>query len=214
MVDAFVDGAHTVSEEVLDIDEEAFRDNVLASTLYGYLSVPAVRNYLQRGKERSNTSASASEIKKRISAHIIRRMDRSTLHLLGPGTTVKAITDALGLSKTLLGVDALANGELVGSDLNEEGILALIEQFEERKIIVTPIGGNGFIFGRGNKQFSPEVIKRVGTENVIVVGTQDKLSKLQALRVDTGDSDLDQALAGYIEVIVGDEEILKMEIRC
>jgi predicted polyphosphate/ATP-dependent NAD kinase len=214
MVDAFIEGAHTVVEEVLDIDEEAFRDNELASTLYGYLLVPAVRNYLQRGKESSNTSVSASEIKQQIAAHIIQRMDKDALHLLGPGTTVKAITDELGLAKTLLGVDALANGELVGSDLNEEGILSLIGQFEERKIIVTPIGGNGFIFGRGNKQFTPEVIKQVGAENIIVVGTQDKLNKLQALRVDTGDSVLDQNLAGYVEVIVGGNEILKMQVLC
>jgi len=214
MVDAFVEGAHTGAEEVLDIDEEAFRDNELASTLYGYLMVPALRNDLQRGKESSNTSVSASEIKRQIAAHIVRRMHRDALHLLGPGTTVKAITDRLGLTKTLLGVDALANGKLVGSDLNEEGILDLIEKFEKRKIIVTPIGGNGFIFGRGNKQFTPEVINQVGTENIIVVGTQDKLNKLQALRVDTGDSALDQALAGYMEVIVGGNEILKMEVLC
>jgi len=214
MVDAFIEGAHTVVEEVLDIDEEAFRDNELASTLYGYLLVPAVRNYLQGGKEASSMGISAVESKRMIAAYIIRGMDQDTLHLLGPGTTVKAITDALGLSKTLLGVDALANGALVGSDINEKGILSLIEQFKERKIVVTPIGGNGFIFGRGNKQFTPEVIKRVGTDNIIVVGTQDKLSKLQALRVDTGDSDLDQALAGYTDVIVGDNEILKMEVLC
>jgi predicted polyphosphate/ATP-dependent NAD kinase len=214
MVDAFIEGAHTVVEEVLDIDEEAFRDNVLASTLYGYLLVPAVRDYLQRGKEASSTGISTVESKRMIASYIIQRMDKDTLHLLGPGTTVKAITDQLGLGKTLLGVDALANGKLVGSDINEKGILSVIEKFKERKIVVTPLGGNGFIFGRGNKQFTPEVIKMVGTENIIVVGTQDKLNKLQALRVDTGDSDLDQALAGYTEVIVGDNEILKMEVLC
>jgi predicted polyphosphate/ATP-dependent NAD kinase len=214
MVDAFIEGAHTIVEDVLDIDEEAFRNNVLASALYGYLLVPAVRNYLQRGKESSNLNVSAAESKRMIAAYIIRHMDQDTLHLLGPGTTVKAITDQLGLAKTLLGVDALAKGELVGSDINEKGILSLVEQFKEKKIIVTPIGGNGFIFGRGNKQFTPEVIKRVGMENIIVVGTQDKLNKLQTLRVDTGDSDLDQTLAGYTDVIVGDNEILKMEVLC
>ncbi|MBN2552684.1 MAG: ATP-NAD kinase family protein [Spirochaetales bacterium] len=212
MVDAFLEGAPTVAEEVLDIDEEAFRDNELASRLYGYLLVPAVRDYLQRGKERSNISVSASEVKQRIASYIIRHMDRDALHLLGPGTTVKAITDALGLTKTLLGVDAVANGELVGSDINEEGILSLIAKYKESTIIVTPIGGNGFVFGRGNKQFTPEVIKRVGTENIIVVGTHDKLNGLQALRVDTGDAALDQALAGYREVVVGDNEFLKMEV--
>ena len=212
MVDAFVEGAHTVVEEVMDIDEDAFRDNVLASTLYGYLSVPAVRDYLQGGKEASGTGISAVESKQTIAAYIIQRMEKHTLYLLGPGTTVKAVTDALGLPKTLLGVDALVNGELIGTDINEKGILSLIEKFKERRIVVTPIGGNGFIFGRGNKQFTPEVIKRVGTENIIVVGTQDKLNKLEALRIDTGDAELDQVLAGYREVIVGDNEFFKMEV--
>jgi predicted polyphosphate/ATP-dependent NAD kinase len=214
MVDAFIEGAQTVVQEVVDIDERAFRDNVLASTLYGYLLVPAVSNYLQRGKEASSTGISAAESKQMIAAYIIQRMDKDTLYLLGPGTTVKAITDALGLPKTLLGVDALANGELAGSDINEKGILSLIGQFKERKMIVAPLGGNGFIFGRGNKQFTPEVINRVGTENIIVVGTRDKLNKLEALRIDTGDGELDQVLAGYTEVIVGDNEILKMEVLC
>jgi predicted polyphosphate/ATP-dependent NAD kinase len=212
MVDAFVEGAHTVVEEVMDIDEEAFRENVLASTLYGYLLVPAACDFLQGGKEASSTGVSAVESKRMIADYIIQHMEKDTLHLLGPGTTVKAITDRLGLAKTLLGVDALANGELIGTDMNEEGILSLIEQFRERRIVVTPIGGNGFIFGRGNKQFTPEVIKRVGTKNIIVVGTQDKLNKLEALRIDTGDAELDQLLAGYKEVIVGDSEVLKMEV--
>jgi predicted polyphosphate/ATP-dependent NAD kinase len=214
MVDAFVGGAHTVVEEVFDIDEKAFRQNVLASTLYGYLLVPAVQVYLQGGKECSNTSVSASQAKQQIASYIIGRMRKDILYLLGPGTTVKAITDALGLPKTLLGVDAIANGELVGSDINEEGISSLISQFKNIKMIITPIGGNGFIFGRGNKQFTPAVVKRVGIENLIVVGTQDKLSKLQVLRIDTGDLDLDQALTGYTDVIVGNNEILKMEVLC
>ncbi len=212
MVEAFIEGAKTAVEEVMDIDEQAFRENVLASTLYGYLLVPAVRNYLQCGKEASTTGAVAAESKRTIAASIIRRMEKDALYLLGPGTTVKAVTDQLGLPKTLLGVDALANGELIGSDINEKGILSMIEQFEKIKIVVTPLGGNGFILGRGNKQFTPEVIKAVGTENIIVIGTQDKLNKLEALRIDTGDAELDRVLAGYTEVIVGENEIVKIEV--
>ena len=212
MVEAFIEGAQTVAEEVMDIDEQAFRENVLASTLYGYLLVPAVRSYLQCGKEASTTGTTAAESKRALADSFIRRMQTDTLYLLGPGTTVKAITDRLELPKTLLGVDGLANGKLVGCDINEEGILSLIERFKERRIVVTPLGGNGFIFGRGNKQFTPEVIKEVGAENIVVVGTRDKLNKLEALRIDTGDAELDQVLAGYTDVFVGDNEIVKMEV--
>jgi predicted polyphosphate/ATP-dependent NAD kinase len=120
----------------------------------------------------------------------------------------------LGVSKTLLGVDAVHAGELVRDDVNERDILQLFEYYEKRKIIVTPIGGNGFIFGRGSKQFTPTVIRAVGRENVIVVGTRDKLSNLDCLRVDTGDLDLDETLAGYITVTIGYREGMMVKVTC
>ncbi len=214
MVDAFIKGSHFTEEEVLDIDETAFRENRLASQLYGYLLVPDVKEYLQGSKECSNTSVPTVESKKKIAAFILENMDKNALYLLGPGTTLKTITDTVGVGKTLLGVDALADGKIIGADVNEQGILSLFQKFEKIKIIVTPIGGNGFIFGRGSKQFTPDVIKRVGRENIIVVGTLDKLNKLDSLRVDTGNFDLDQTLSGYMEVTVGYNEILKMDVKC
>jgi predicted polyphosphate/ATP-dependent NAD kinase len=212
MVDAFVEGADVTEEEVLDIDEDAFREGRLDSTLYGYLLVPDVKDLLQGGKEAS--AGSATESKKEIAAYIVGGMEIGALYLLGPGTTLKAIADEMGVVKTLLGVDAIFGGELVGTDLNEHAILRLFEQYERKKIIVTPIGGNGFIFGRGNKQFTPEVIKHVGKKNIIVVGTSDKLSKLDCLRVDTGDFELDRHLSGYMDVTVGYKYSKVMAVRC
>jgi len=214
MVDAFVDGVDVTEEEVLDIDEEAFRDDRLASKLYGYLLVPEVRTFLQPGKAASSVGRSASETKQAIAAQIVEEMDPETLYLLGPGTTVRAITDRMGLAKTLLGVDAVLAGQLVGEDVNERGILDLFERCSQRKIVVTPIGGNGFIFGRGSKQFTPAVIREVGRENILVVGARDKASKLDCLRVDTGDLALDETLSGYVEVTVGYREAMVMKVRC
>lgn len=212
MVDAFIEGAGVSEEEVLDIDEQAFRDNRLDSKLYGYLLVPQARKLLQGGKECSNTGPSSDKIKKEIADYVVGSMKKGVLYLLGPGTTVKAITDTLGVRKTLLGVDAVIDGNLVGSDLNEAGILDLLGKSGQSCVIVTPIGGNGFIFGRGNKQLSPEVLKRIGKENIIIVGTMEKLNKLQALRVDTGDYSFDRILAGNMEVVVGNKESLKIEV--
>jgi predicted polyphosphate/ATP-dependent NAD kinase len=214
MVDAFVEGTDVTEEEVLDIDENAFREDRLASRLYGYLVVPEVRRFLQPGKAASSVSKSSVESKKEIAVDVVEGMDPETLYLLGPGTTLRAITDEIGLPKTLLGIDAVFGGALVGTDLNEKSILNLLEGYEKRKIIVTPIGGNGFIFGRGSKQFTPEVIRQVGRENIMVVGTRDKVSQLSCLRVDTGDLELDEALCGYITVTVGYKEGMVMEIRC
>jgi predicted polyphosphate/ATP-dependent NAD kinase len=214
LIDAFIEGAETTEEEVLDIDEAAFRQNKLASKLYGSLRVPAVKRFLQGGKEASGSGVSVRESKQQIAAYVVETMEPRTLYLLGPGTTVKSIADAAGVRKTLLGVDAYADGNLVGSDVNEKAILSLADKYPQVKIIVTPIGGNGFIFGRGSKQFTPEVITRAGRKNIAVVATPDKLHHLEALRVDTGDFELDQVLAGYIEVIIGYKEVMKMEVRC
>jgi predicted polyphosphate/ATP-dependent NAD kinase len=213
MVDAFVEGTDLTEEEVLDIDEEAFRQDRLAATLYGYLLVPEVRRFLQPGKAPSQTSRSSAESKRDIAAYVVEHMDPETLYLLGPGTTVRAITEEMGLPKTLLGVDAVYAGELVGRDVNERAILSLLEQHDRRQIIVTPIGGNGFIFGRGNKQFTPTVIRQLGRDNIIVVSTRDKISQLDCLRADTGDLELDEVLAGYLKVTVGYGEAMMVPVR-
>jgi len=214
MVDAFLEGTDLTEEEVLDIDEAAFREDLLASRLYGYLVVPEVRRFLQPGKAASSTAPSSRESKKEIAAYIVEEMDANTLYLLGPGTTLKAITEEIGLPKTLLGVDAICAGQMIEKDLNENSILRLFERYKNRKIIVTPVGGNGFIFGRGSKQFTPEVIKQTGKKNIIVVGTRDKVSQLDCLRVDTGDFEIDEMLSGYLKVWVGYMEAIVMKARC
>lgn len=214
MVDSFIKGTDLKEEEVMDIDEDAFRNNKLSATLYGYLNVPYVKRLLQSGKEASRTDKHTMEDKEGIARHIIEEMDDETLYLFGPGTTTKAITDKLNLSKTLLGVDAVFKRKLVGKDLNEEGILKLLKKYNKVKIVITPIGGNGFIFGRGNKQFTFDVIRRIGKENIIVVGTEPKLRNLNCLRIDTGSLEVDKILQGYIKVVTGYREKMMMEVRC
>lgn len=214
MVDAFIEGAELNEEEVLDIDEEAFRRGVLDARLYGYLRVPSVKQFLQAGKEASSAGASNIESQKEIGEYVAESLDCETLYFLGPGTTVKAVATAIGIDKTLLGIDAVCGGNQVGSDLNESSILALMADHPKRAIIVTPLGGNGFLFGRGNRQFTPAVIRGVGRENIKVVATHDKLGKLKCLRVDTDDPELDQELAGPIEVIVGYKYSKVVRVAC
>ena len=203
LFDAFVEGTDVSEEEVLDIDEDAFRAGIVDSHHYGFLLAPEVGRLLQAGKELSGTTGSTAEAKQDIAAAVVDEMVPGTLYLLGPGTTVRAVADELGIGKTLLGVDAVVDRQLVGSDLNERAILELLDRHARAVIIVTPLGGNGFIFGRGNKQFTPTVLRRVGRENIILIGDRGKLMKLPGLHVDTGDQELDQALSGYMDVIVG-----------
>jgi len=214
MVESFLEGAELTEEEVLDIDEESFREDRLDAQLYGYLLVPDVEEKIQPGKVASGTGRSTRIAKQAIGAYIADRMETGTLYLLGPGTTVRAISEELGLAKTLLGIDAVVDNQLIRKDINEQQILDLLQAYPERTIIVTPIGGNGFIFGRGNKQFTPRVIREVGRDKIQVVATRDKLQPLDCLRVDTGEGEVDRMLAGYMKVIVDYREGKVMKVMC
>jgi len=202
LLDAYIDGADVSEHEVLDIDEDAFRDGKVDRRHYGFLLVPEVSEMLQAGKESSGGGLS-SEAKHDLAEAVVEQFHPDTLYLLGSGTTVRAVADVLGIDKTLLGVDAVVDGRLVAMDVNERAILDLLDEHAQAVIVVTPLGGNGFIFGRGNKQFTPDVLRRVGRDNIVVIGNREKLLRIPALHVDTGNEALDNELAGYVDVIVG-----------
>ncbi|MEM3640431.1 MAG: ATP-NAD kinase family protein [Candidatus Bathyarchaeia archaeon] len=192
----------TLEAEVMDIDEEAVRQGIVSPKLYGYLKIPFQRRLVQDAKVPS--SGGDREAREAIACEVIDRMMDDCLYIIGPGTTTKAITSKLGLNKTLIGVDVVFRGKLIGIDVNEAQLLKLVEN-HSAKIIVTPIGGQGYIFGRGNQQISPEVIKKVGKDNIMVIATPEKINSLRGrpLLVDTGDREVDGMLKGYIRVITG-----------
>jgi len=189
--------------EVMDIDEEAFREDRVSAHLYGYLSVPYARGLTQSAK--AGGVAGEERALNDVATEVIRDMRPGALYILGPGTTTRTIMTRLGLEKTLLGVDAVLGGALAGSDLTEEGLLRLLQTHPEAHIVVTVIGGQGHIFGRGNQQISPAVIRRVGQAGITVIATQTKLLSLEGrpLLVDTGEPALDAELHGYVKVVTG-----------
>lgn len=208
-----LENIETEEREVLDINEESFREGRLDSKLYGYLKIPKIPEFVQESKSGSQLGQSSEISKLGIAHHIVKNMENEILYFLGPGTTVKAITDELKEPKSLLGVDALYNKKIIASDINEERILKLLKKYKKAKIILTPIGGQGFLLGRGNKQFTPQVLRKIRKENIIVISTEDKIRKLDCLRIDTGDNEMDNLLKGFIKVIIGykEEVIRKIE---
>ena len=144
--------------------------------------------------------------------HIIEEMKPDVVYVVGPETTTRTIGNLLDEKKTLLGVDIFCNKKIVAKDANEERILAEVRG-KSARIIVTPIGGQGFIFGRGNQQISPRVVREVGLDNIVVVATKHKLSGLKSLRVDTGDPKLDEELRGYKKVVTDyrEEHVVHVE---
>ncbi len=197
--------------EVMDIDEDAFRSGVLSAKLKGYAKVPYQPFYIQGSKTASPNLIDDRMDKEAIAKYIADIMEDGVYYILGPGTTVAAIADFLGVEKTLLGVDVIVNKRLFKKDVNESQLLSL-ESSKPAKIIVTVIGNQGFIFGRGNQQISSKVIRRVGIENIIIIATPYKLSTLKGLRVDTGDPELDSQFKGFLKVITGygEKELVKV----
>jgi predicted polyphosphate/ATP-dependent NAD kinase len=200
--------------EVMDIDEDAFRMGRVSAALYGYLRVPADAARTQSMKAgRVESDASAQE---QLVYRIVDEMVPDDLYVIGPGTTTHAITNHLGLAGTLLGVDVVRNEELVAADVTETRLLEILagQPPGSAWIVVTIIGGQGYLFGRGNQQISPRVIAHVGRSRIRVLATPLKVGTLGGgpLLVDTGDPALDAAFAGHIRVAVGYNQDLVMRV--
>ena len=151
--------------EVMDLDEEAFRGGVVKASCFGYLSVPVDDVRMQVIKQ-GGTEYDAIALQD-IAAEVVENMEQDRLYFISTGSTTAAVMNEMGLENTLLGVDVVLNNELIASDVDEKQCLDLLEN-HKGKIIVSAIGGQGNIFGRGNQQLSSQVIDKVGVENIIV----------------------------------------------
>ncbi|MGD2151803.1 MAG: ATP-NAD kinase family protein [Gemmatimonadales bacterium] len=191
--------------EVMDINEDDYRRDILSARLYGYLKIPDARRQLQGRKAASAPDERAMQ--SAIAAELVERMTDDRCYIVGPGTTCRPFMQMLGLEGSLLGVDMVRGRRLIGKDVSEREILQKTAEVPS-SLILTPVGGQGFLLGRGNQQISPAVIKRVGKENIIVAATAEKLSSLRGrpLLVDTGDPETDCYLRGYYRVVTGYRE--------
>lgn len=188
--------------QVMDLDEQAFRDGQVKARCYGYLSVPVDDTRMQLIKQ---GGLNHHEITVQdIATDIIESMETDVFYLIGSGSTTAEIMDQLSLDNTLLGIDILYNQQLIASDVDEQTIIETIKD-QAAKIVVTIIGGQGHVFGRGNQQLSAKVIRQVGRENIIIIASNEKLRSLnkRPMISDTGDITLDKQLAGLYPVVTG-----------
>jgi predicted polyphosphate/ATP-dependent NAD kinase len=198
------------TQQVRDIDEDAFRHDVVRSRFYGDLLVPSAGHFLQHTKVggREDSRLASTDI----AAWQVENMASGHTYLIGPGSTTAAIMEALKLPNTLLGVDVVRNGKLLAADADEQRLLQLLaDDPGPAHIVVTAIGGQGHLFGRGNQQFSPAVIRAVGVDNLTIVAAKSKIAGLEGrpLLVDTNDIQLDSDLCGLRMIITGyDDHVL------
>lgn len=198
--------------EIADVDEEAVRAGRVSTRLYGMARVPRLPGLMVAAKTPSAPAADAAL--DALCREVARGMDPRRLYLLGPGTTTAAVLAELGLRGTLLGVDAVIDGQLAGVDLDELGVLALLGEHADAALITGVVGGQGSLLGRGNQQLGPRVLRRLGRDRIQVLAASDKLLALTPplLRVDTGDPALDRALSGHIRVHVAPHRTIVMKV--
>jgi len=207
MLYEFINKNLTIGEaEIMDLDEDRYRKGQWNIKLFGIAKGIVEPTYIQVGKA-TFESVSDNQIKDEITEHISDEIEENNdfLFLFGSGGTIDYIANKLGLKNTLLGIDAMYNKKVIGRDLNEEGILKLLIKFKKVKLILSPIGAQGFILGRGNLQLSPKIIKKIGLDNIIVISTPSKIKSTPVIRVDTGDKNLDDLFSKkeFIMVVIG-----------
>lgn len=182
-------------------------------TLLGVLNTPAVSDRMQAAKSVvtvADDDAALTELGRVIAGE----MQPGRLYLLGPGSSVGRICQALGLEKSALGVDAVLDGQLIGRDLGEAEILALLDRHPRATLVLGVVGGQGFLLGRGNQQLSAAVIDAVGPDNVEIIAARNKLAMLHppVLRIDVGDAQGIAPLRGYRRVRVAVSHSTVLEI--
>ena len=185
--------------EVMDMEEELLGKYAVSARLYGYLFVLNREERLQGKKAAASADPDEAE---HLAKYLVTQMRQDVLYIIGPGSTTYKIKEMLAGDGTLVGVDALKNGKLIGKDVDEKRLLEMIKNSETSEIIVTCIGGAGFVFGRGNQQISPEIIKSVKKEQILLAVTKSKLLSLggRPMLVDTGDAEVDTYLSGYYRI--------------
>ena len=196
------DRHHLRDAEVMDVDEHAYRAGTLKTRLYGIARTPALAGKIQAAKQ-VYEEQDEERAKAAIAQFIDEIMLAGTLYIIGAGTTTEAIARRLSVKKTLLGVDAIRDRKPVAADCDEKTLLKLVEKYPDTRIILSPIGAQGFILGRGNQQISASLVRKVGIKNLIVIATPHKLAQTPQLYIDSGDAVLDREFGDSIQVISG-----------
>ncbi len=183
----------SIESGVFDIDEEYYRSGLLKIKFFGYLKVPVSSNMVLTSKAEYNNDDAYD-----ISEYLINNMDDS-YYIIGPGKTCKTLIESLGYKTNILGFDVIKDKKLIAQDVDEE-FLYKISLNQITKLVISPIGGQGFVLGRGNKQVSSRVFDLIGFNNLIVISDKSKIVNLKSLYIDINTS---LEIPRYLKVLTG-----------
>ena len=203
--------------EVMDLDEEIYQEGIWKVRMYGEAWTPSSPRFMQGAKEQVERTSESDTIEG-LAQHVesLLSSQDDLMVIWGSGGTLRRMGEFCGEELTLLGIDILGpavNGERQShTDLNEQQLLEVIAQHVDesgherpRLLLLSPMGGQGFLIGRGNLQLSPDVLRMIGIENILGVATPAKLIGLNAVRIDTGEVELDQVfqIKRFIKILQG-----------
>ena len=203
--------------EVMDLDEDVYQEGVWKVRMYGEAWTPSSPRFMQGAKEQVERSSEVDTIEGL--AHHVQTLLEDNPELMivwGSGGTLRRMGEHVNLELTLLGIDAqgpdIAGQRTLYADLNEQDLLNVLAKHVDengapkpRLLLLSPMGGQGFLIGRGNLQLSPEVLRVIEFENILGVATPSKLIGLQAVRIDTGDPELDSEFQAkrFVKILQG-----------
>ena len=192
--------------EVMDLDEELYQKGEWKVRMYGEAFTPASPRWMQGAKEQVQRE-SESETLEAMASHIGGLVEEkpNLMIVWGSGGTLRQMCKELDFESTLLGIDIQHNG-VMHCDLNEQGLLEHIQNHDgDILLLLSPMGGQGFLIGRGNLQLSPTVLREIGIDNILGIATPAKLLGLSEVRIDTGEESLDQEIREkrYLKILQG-----------
>ena len=194
------------STEVLDLDEDLYRQGKWVVRLYAEAITPSSPRWMQGSKQRIEASGE-EDTTEGLADHIRELLVSDNRMLIwGSGGTLRKIAEMNEFEPTNLGIDATIGNEQVGTDMSESDLLELLSEHDgPTTLLLSPMGGQGFLIGRGNLQLSPQVLRLIGIENILGVVTPAKLLSVRRLRIETGDTELDADFADmrYMKVLQG-----------
>ena len=204
--------------EVLDMDEESYRLGEWKIDMFGQAITPASPLWIQ-GSKHQVQAVGEDEVLESLSEHILEIYveNENCLIIWGAGGSLNKIANLCNLDTTLLGIDISKGNKLIGTDLSEKELILILDNYSENEIVLllSPMGGQGFLIGRGNLQLSPDVLRKIGIDNIMGVATPAKLLSISRIRIDTGDTSLDKEIRGkkYVKIIQGYRTIKIVKIE-
>ena len=204
--------------EVLDMDEESYRLGDWKIDMFGQAITPASPLWIQ-GSKHQVQAVGEDEVLESLSEHILEIYveNENCLIIWGAGGSLNKIANLCNLDTTLLGIDISKGNKLIGTDLSEKELISILDNYSENEIVLllSPMGGQGFLIGRGNLQLSPDVLRKIGIDNIMGVATPAKLLSISRIRIDTGDTSLDKEIRGkkYVKIIQGYRTIKIVKIE-